>query len=104
MKLVASSGPYRLVQFTPYCARNRKKRSRNMKMIGLILIIAGAIGIIWGGIGYIKDRDTTHIGPVDIVVEEKGRVPIPPLVGVAALVAGGLMVGMSSRRKPGLTL
>ena len=75
-----------------------------MRMIGIVLIIVGAIGIIWGGIGYIKDRDTTHIGPVDIVVEKKGRISIPPVVGVAALVAGGLMVGMSSRRSPRLTL
>lgn len=75
-----------------------------MKVIGMVLIIVGAIGIIWGGIGYIKDRDTTHIGPVDIVVEKKGRIPVPPMVGAVALVAGGLIVGMSSRRKPGLTL
>lgn len=71
-----------------------------MKMIGIVLIVIGAIGIIWGGIGYVKDRDTTHIGPVDIVVEKKGHIPIPPVVGVVALVAGGLMVGMSSRRSP----
>jgi len=71
-----------------------------MKMIGILLIIIGAIGVIWGGVTYVKDRDTTHIGPVDIVVEKKERISIPPVVGVAALIAGGLLVGMSSRRNP----
>lgn len=69
-----------------------------MKMIGLLLIIIGAIGVIWGGVTYIKSRDTAHLGPVNIVVQHKDRISIPPVVGVAALVAGGLLVGVSSRR------
>jgi len=71
-----------------------------MKAIGLLLIVIGAIGVIWGGFSYIKDRDTAHIGPVDIVVESKDRVSIPPAVGLAALIAGGLLVVMSSRKGP----
>lgn len=74
-----------------------------MKTIGILLIVIGAIGIIWGGASYVKSRNTTDIGPMHIVTEEKGRVPIPPVVGVIALVAGGLMVGMSSRRSPKLS-
>jgi drug/metabolite transporter (DMT)-like permease len=71
-----------------------------MRMIGILLIIVGVIGVVWGGVTYIKDRDTTHIGPVDIVVESKDRISISPVVGVAALVVGGLLVGVSSRRNP----
>ncbi len=70
----------------------------NMKMIGILLIVIGTIGIIWGGVTYVKDRDTTHLGPVDIVVEHKDRISMPPAVGVAALIAGGLLVGVSARR------
>jgi hypothetical protein len=69
-----------------------------MKMVGILLIVIGAVGVIWGGVTYVKDRDTTHLGPVDIVVEHKDRIAMPPVVGVAALVAGGLLVGMSSRK------
>jgi hypothetical protein len=69
-----------------------------MRMIGILLIVIGAVGVIWGGVTYVKDRDTTHLGPVDIVVEHKDRVSMPPVVGVAALVAGGLLVGVSSRK------
>jgi drug/metabolite transporter (DMT)-like permease len=71
-----------------------------MKVIGLLLIVIGAIGVIWGGVSYVKNRDTAHLGPVDIVVESKDRVSIPPVVGVAALIAGGLLVVMSSRKSP----
>ena len=74
-----------------------------MRLIGVLLIIIGAIGIIWGGVTYVKDRDTAKIGPVDIVVEEKERVNIPPIIGVIALIAGGIIVGVYSRRNPNLT-
>jgi hypothetical protein len=74
-----------------------------MKIIGILLIIIGSVGIIWGGVTYIKDRETTHIGPVDVVVEKKERIAIPPVVGVVALVTGGFLVGLSSRRSPKLT-
>ena len=74
-----------------------------MKTIGILLIVIGAIGLVWGGASYIKSRDTTDIGPIHIVTEEKGHIPIPPVVGVVCLIAGGLMIGMSSRRVRSLT-
>jgi len=69
-----------------------------MKAIGILLIVIGAIGVVWGGFSYVKDRDTAHLGPINLVVESKDRVSIPPVVGLAALVAGGLLVVMSSRK------
>lgn len=69
-----------------------------MRPIGILLIVVGLIGLIWGGVTYIKDRDTAHLGPIHITTEDKGRVSIPPMAGVAALVAGGLLVFMSTRR------
>jgi len=74
-----------------------------MRLIGVLLIIIGAIGIIWGGVTFVKDRDTAKIGPVDIAVEQKERVNIPPIIGVIALIAGGIIVGANSRRNPNLT-
>ena len=74
-----------------------------MRLIGVLLIIIGAIGIIWGGVTYVKDRDTARIGPVDIAVEQKERVNIPPIIGIVALIAGGVIVGAYSRRNPNLT-
>lgn len=69
-----------------------------MRTIGIILIVVGLIGVIWGGVTYVKDRDTAHLGPIHVTTVEKGRVSIPPVVGVAALVVGGLLMVMSTRR------
>ena len=69
-----------------------------MRPVGLVLIVVGLIGIIWGGVTYVKDRDTAHLGPIHVTTEEKGHVTIPPMAGVAALVVGGLLVFASTRK------
>lgn len=69
-----------------------------MKTVGILLIVIGLIGVIWGGFTYVKDRDTADLGPIHLTMETKDRVSIPPIVGVAALVAGGLLVFRSTRR------
>ncbi len=74
-----------------------------MRLIGVLLIIIGTVGIIWGGVSFVKDRDTAKIGPVDVAIEHKERVNIPPIIGVIALIAGGIIVGANSRRNPNLT-
>jgi len=74
-----------------------------MRTIGILLIIIGAVGLIWGGVTYIKDRDTVDLGVVKIVTEDKERISIPPILGVVTLIAGGLLVGASSRRVRKLT-
>ena len=69
-----------------------------MRMIGIILIIIGVVSLIWGGITYVKDRDTVDLGIVKVTTEDKDRISIPPVLGVVALVAGGVMFGVSSRK------
>jgi hypothetical protein len=69
-----------------------------MRTIGILLVVVGLIGTIWGGVTYVKDRDTAHLGPIHVTTEKKGHVSIPPMAGVAALVVGGLLVFMSTRR------
>ena len=73
------------------------------RTIGILLIVIGAVGVIWGGVTFIKDRDVTEIGPIEIVTEEKEHIPISPILGVVALIAGGVLIGVTSRRSPNLT-
>ena len=68
-----------------------------MRPIGILLLVVGLIGVIWGGVTYIKDRDTAHFGPIHVTTESRDRISIPPMVGVVALVAGGLLVILSTR-------
>jgi drug/metabolite transporter (DMT)-like permease len=69
-----------------------------MRIIGIILIIIGVVSLVWGGVTYIKDRDTLDLGVVKVVTEDKDRISIPPTLGVVALVAGGVLFAVSSRK------
>ncbi len=75
-----------------------------MRTIGIIFIIIGIVSLVWGGVTYIKDRDTLDLGVVKVVTEDKDRISIPPTLGVVALVAGGVLLTMSSRKTSKLSI
>lgn len=69
-----------------------------MRIVGLVLVVLGVLGLIYEGFTYTKRRDTVQVGPVGITAEQKETVSVPPVVSVVAIVAGlGLLV--MSRKK-----
>ena len=63
-----------------------------MKLVGIILIVAGIAGVVYGGFSYTSRKRAVDLGPVQIDKTEHHSVPIPPLLGVVAIVAGGVLV------------
>jgi hypothetical protein len=70
-----------------------------MRIIGIVLIVLGVIGLAYGGITYTRRRDTVNLGPISASVTQRKTVPIPPIAGAIALVAGiGLLIAGGRRR------
>jgi hypothetical protein len=63
-----------------------------VKMLAIVLIVAGGLGLVYGGFTYTKDTHQTKLGPIVLSVTEKESVNIPIWAGVAALVAGGILL------------
>ena len=59
-----------------------------LKVIGLILIVAGVIALATGGFSYTKETNKADIGPIHVAVEDKQQVNVPLWAGIAAVVAG----------------
>jgi hypothetical protein len=59
-------------------------------LIGVILIIAGVVIVAMKGIPYTKSRNEVEVGPLKVTSQERGLVT--PIVGVAAIVIGGVLV------------
>lgn len=55
-------------------------------IIGILLIVFGAIVLVIGGVSYVKDRDKVDLGVATVTTERRGFVP--PWVGGVALIAG----------------
>jgi hypothetical protein len=69
------------------------------KIIGIILIAAGALGLIYGGFSFTKETHKASLGPIALSVEEKETVNIPMWASVIAIAAGAvvLVVGFKKR-------
>jgi hypothetical protein len=62
------------------------------KTIGIILIALGLAGLAWGGFTYTTREKVIDIGPIHATHDEKHHVPLPPVAGAVALVAGVLLL------------
>ena len=62
------------------------------KIGAIVLIIAGTLGLVYGQFSFDKNTETSTVGPISISVREKQTVNIPTWAGVAAIVAGSLIL------------
>ena len=69
------------------------------RVAGLVLIAIGLIGLLWGGLSWTQDKTVVDLGPVDVRAEERETIPVPPIVGGIALVAGIVLLVMPARRR-----
>ena len=67
------------------------------KLIGLVLVVVGVLALAFGGFSYTKDSSAVKIGPVELSVKQKESVNVPLWAGVAAVVAGGLLLAFGKR-------
>jgi drug/metabolite transporter (DMT)-like permease len=62
------------------------------RIAGILLIVAGALGLAYGGFSYTKERHTADVGPLHLSVDEKEQVNVPVWAGVGAILVGGLLL------------
>lgn len=62
------------------------------KLLAIVLIVAGALGLAYGGFSYTKETHQAKLGPIDLSVSEKKSVNIPVWAGVGAIVIGGVLL------------
>lgn len=67
-------------------------------MIGILLIVLGALALAYQGFNYTKQEKVLDIGPIHATAEEQKHVSIPPLLGGLALV-GGIVLVIAGNRK-----
>jgi hypothetical protein len=63
-----------------------------MKIVAIILIVAGIAGLAYGQFTYTKATHEAKLGPIDISIKEKKTVNVPMWAGIAAIAAGLLLL------------
>ena len=61
---------------------------KSVKSVGIVLIVAGALALAFGGFSYTKETHEGHIGPLELTVKDKEHVNIPLWAGIGAIVVG----------------
>ena len=69
-----------------------------LKLLGILLILGGTLGLVYGGFTYTVGTHSTQVGPVELSTKDQDRVQIPTPVGVGAIAAGGLLLLLSGRK------
>ena len=69
------------------------------RIVGLVLVVIGLVGLLWGGVFWTRERTIVDIGPIEAKAQEREGVPITPIVGGLILVAGVVLMIVPSRRK-----
>lgn len=68
------------------------------RLIGLVLVVAGIVVALWGGVFW-TDRDTViDAGPVQVTREQHKGVALPPVLGLLAAVTGAVLLVVPDRR------
>ena len=69
-----------------------------LKIVAIVLIVAGAAALAYGGFSYTKETHKAEIGPLKLSVQEKENVNIPLWLGVAAIVAGVVILVVPGKK------
>ncbi|UWZ85720.1 DUF3185 domain-containing protein [Occallatibacter riparius] len=63
-----------------------------MKALGIVLMVAGVLALAYGGFSWTTHKKAVDMGPLQVERTKEHTVLLPPLVGIGALVIGGVLV------------
>jgi uncharacterized membrane protein YidH (DUF202 family) len=71
---------------------------QGVKILAIVLIIAGVLALVYGGFTYTHATHEANIGPINLSVHDNRTVNVPVWAGVGAIVAGALLLLGVNRR------
>ena len=69
-----------------------------VKGMAILLIVGGLLGLMYGSFSYTKATHQAKLGPIQLSLSEKQTVNVPAWAGVGAIVLGGVLLLLRSRK------
>jgi hypothetical protein len=63
-----------------------------VKILAILLIVAGGLGLLYGGFTYTKETHQAKLGPIELSVKDTETVNVPIWAGVGAIVTGVVLL------------
>ncbi len=70
----------------------------SIRMVGIVLIGAGVLALVYGGFTYTKETHDIKFGPIEMSIKDKETINIPVWAGVGSIVVGGLLLVFGARK------
>jgi multidrug transporter EmrE-like cation transporter len=67
------------------------------RIVGIVLIAAGVLGLLYGGFSFTKETHKAKLGPLELSVDEKERVNVPVWLSVGSVVAGVVLLAFGRK-------
>jgi drug/metabolite transporter (DMT)-like permease len=68
-------------------------------LAGIVLIVLGVVALVYQGISFTRRETVLDIGPLHATADRERTLPIPPVLGVAAIAGGVALLVVGSRRR-----
>ncbi|SEI78236.1 hypothetical protein SAMN05192553_101267 [Cyclobacterium xiamenense] len=69
-----------------------------MKILGIVLIVAGIVMFLVTGISYTTEETVIDAGPIEVNAENEESLNWPPYAGGIAVIAGFVLVAIGKKK------
>ena len=69
-----------------------------VRIATIVLIVAGALGLVYGSFSYTKETHKAKLGPIELSVKDQETVNVPVWAGVGAIVIGGVLLLLGGKK------
>ena len=69
-----------------------------LTMLGAVLILLGVVALAYQGITYTSRETVVDFGPLHATAERQKTLPVPPLVGIASIAVGVVLLVTGVRK------
>jgi uncharacterized membrane protein HdeD (DUF308 family) len=65
---------------------------------GIILLVIGVLALAYQGISYTTREEVVDLGPLEVYEEDTDTIPLPPIIGIVAIIGGVALIIVGSKR------
>jgi len=71
---------------------------KSITMMGILLVVLGALALVYQGFTYTRQEKVLDIGPIHATADKQEHVPLPPIVGGLVLAAGAVLLVIGAKK------
>jgi hypothetical protein len=68
-------------------------------IVGIVLVVLGALALAYQGITYTHQEDVINVGPIHATKDSQERIPLPPVLGGLALAGGIALLVIGAKKQ-----